>query len=221
MISINLKWLVSIFCACIVVLSVPVSVEADITVDESLEQQKDQSQEQQDISSENEEGSGSPEVEAPSLLGSFIQLLLALAVVIGLIIFVSKFIQKKKGFLKKHNVIENYGGITVGANKSIQTVKIGNRYYVIGVADNIELLMEITDDDTIAQLERQQDEMTDSLKNMALKLRNKSPETKKETTKDQTFSSLFNKELNTMKEGRQKLLHKLKEGKKNNDDSAD
>ncbi|UOQ85587.1 flagellar biosynthetic protein FliO [Gracilibacillus salinarum] len=190
-------------------------------VDDLFEQQGDQSQEQQDNSSEKAQESGSSEVEAPSLFGSFVQLLLALALVVGLIIFISKFIQKKKGFLKKHNVIENYGGITVGANKSIQTVKIGNRYYVIGVADNIELLMEITDDATIAQLETQQDEMTDSLKSMALKWRNKSPEAKKETSTDQTFSSMFHKELNTMKEGRQKLLHKLKEGKKNNDDSAD
>ncbi|WP_208592511.1 flagellar biosynthetic protein FliO [Gracilibacillus suaedae] len=156
-------------------------------------------------------------VESPTFIGSFIKLILALAIVIGLIVLISKYLRKKNGFLKKHQVIENYGGITVGSNKSIQTIKIGDRFYVIGVAENIELLMEITDPVTIEQLIKQE-ETSDSLDKLKAKLTKQPSESTKSS--NQNFTSLFNKELNTMKEGRKKVYQKLKESSQKNDDSS-
>ncbi|SHN16329.1 flagellar biosynthetic protein FliO [Gracilibacillus kekensis] len=166
---------------------------------------------------ETDENSGEePVVDSPNLFFSFLQLLIALALVIGLIIFISKFLQKKNGFLKRHKVIENYGGITVGSNKSIQTIKIGDRFYVIGVADNIELLMEITDNNTIEQLLSQEENTNDSISKIKEKI-TKSTSYSQDQNKN-NFEKLFSKELHTMKEGRKNVYKKLRERKQDYDD---
>ncbi len=143
----------------------PINIEASGMVNDMFDNQEEMQQEQED---ENEAVTDDQleTVDSPSFIGSFIKLIVALAIVIGLIVLISKFLRKKNGFLKRHQVVENFGGISVGSNKSIQTIKIGDRFYVIGVAENIELLMEITDPKTIEQLMKQEetDDSLDKLK---------------------------------------------------------
>ncbi|WP_319958808.1 flagellar biosynthetic protein FliO [Gracilibacillus pellucidus] len=154
-------------------------------------------------------------IQSSSFIGSFIQLLLALAFIIALIVLISKWVKKKNGFLGKQQILENYGGITVGPNKTIQTIKIGERFFVVGVADNIDLLMEITDADTIEKLKNQEEER-DALDKLTSKWKKEPKEIKTNDTSQ--FMSLFNKELSAMKEGRKKVYQKLKESSKDNDD---
>nr|WP_239588154.1 flagellar biosynthetic protein FliO [Gracilibacillus alcaliphilus] len=151
----------------------------------------------------------------PSFLSSLLRLVLALAVVIAIIIFISKFLQKKNKLFKRQQIVENYGGISLGPNKTIQIIKIGNRYFVVGVGDNIELLMEITDGKTIEQLEAES-EPNESLDKLKTKLWNMNQEpNSEENTK--AFSTLFNKEINSMKDGRRKAFEKWKEREKDHD----
>ncbi|WP_091485441.1 flagellar biosynthetic protein FliO [Gracilibacillus orientalis] len=194
----------------------PINIEASGMVNDMFDNQEEIQQEQED---ENEAVTDDQleTVDSPSFIGSFIKLIVALAVVIGLIVLISKFLRNKNGFLKKHQVVENLGGISVGSNKSIQTIKIGDRFYVIGVAENIELLMEITDPKTIDQLMKQE-ETDDSLDKLKAKLIKQPAESSKSSNQD--FTSLFNKELNTMKEGRKKVYQKLKESSQKNNDSS-
>lgn len=214
-IGINLKFLLTILSIAFIIGSFPPTMEASTMVNDMFD-----NEEEIQLEEENEEATDEQLTTAnsPSFIGSFIQLIFALAIVIGLIIFIAKYLRKKNGFLKKHQVIENYGGIAVGSNKSIQTIKIGDRFFVIGVADNIELLMEITDPETIEQL-KNQEETTDSLEKWKSKLVKQPIESSQ--TKNQNFTSLFNKELTTMKEGRKKVYQKLKESSKVNDHSSD
>ncbi|WP_163579874.1 flagellar biosynthetic protein FliO [Gracilibacillus saliphilus] len=219
MINISLKLCISILFISFLVGFSPNNLEARM-VNEILDNQEEIQLEEENQVDESEgvtETDDQLAVESPSFIGSFFKLILALAVVIGLIVLISKFLRKKNGFLKKHQVIENYGGITVGSNKSIQTIKIGDRFYVIGVADNIELLMEITDPNTIEQLMKKE-ETSDSLDKLKAKLTKQPVESTKSS--NQNFTSLFNKELNTMKEGRKKVYQKLKESSRKNDDSS-
>src|SRR5699024_7244223 len=146
---------------------------------------------------------------------SLFKLIVALAFVIGLIVLISKMLQKRNGFLKRHQVIENYGGITVGANKSIQTIKIADQFFVIGVGENIELLMEITDQKTIEQLVTEKEEMPNSIN--AIKEKLQKPSNKTPDQQKQNFEMLFNKELNTMKESRKRIMKKWKERQNRND----
>ncbi len=198
---------------CLLVWASPVNLVASGMVNDMFDNQEEIKQEEE-IDNEAVTDEEHSAVDSPSFIGSFIKLIFALAIVIGLIVLISKYARKKNGFLKKHQVIENYGGITVGSNKSIQTIKIGDRFYVIGVADNIELLMEITDPETMEQL-MIQEETSDSLDKLKAKLTKQPAEPSKNS--NQNFSSLFNKELNTMKEGRKKVYQKLKESSQKND----
>ena len=55
-------------------------------------------------------------------------------------------------------LIENLGGTSVGANRSVQLIKVGNRLLVIGVGDSIQLLREISNEDEINELLAQHNE---------------------------------------------------------------
>jgi flagellar protein FliO/FliZ len=52
----------------------------------------------------------------------------------------------------KRSFIENLGGTSVGPNRSVQLIKVGNRILVIGVADSIQLLTEIDEDEEIKEI---------------------------------------------------------------------
>ncbi|RCW70705.1 flagellar biosynthetic protein FliO [Saliterribacillus persicus] len=148
------------------------------------------------------------EVDSPSFLESFLKLLVALIFVVALIYVVLKFINRKNIFAKKDHVIENLGGISVATNRSIQTIRIGNKFFVIGVGENIELLHEITDPDTIDQLleGKPSDELSSKIPLPWLK---KGTENGEKDQKNQaTFSTMFQKELEGMVTKRKELKAK-------------
>ncbi|SER06657.1 flagellar protein FliO/FliZ [Gracilibacillus ureilyticus] len=151
-------------------------------------------------------------IQSTSFLGSLFKLLIALAVVIGLIYLIANFLKKRNKYLGRNQVLESYGGITLGTNKSVQIVRIGERYFAVGLADNIELLLEITDMETIEQIKQSDDIQTQPLDFIKEKM---TKNDKRETTPPKReFGQLFHKELEEMKEGRKKMLQKMKEKEK-------
>lgn len=70
----------------------------------------------------------------------------ALLFVIFLIYALVKFMNKRNRLLKPFQYVENIGGTSLGQNKSVQLIKVGNRVLVVGVGDNIQLLKEIDDE---------------------------------------------------------------------------
>src|SRR5690625_7861512 len=79
-------------------------------------------------------------------------MIFALLLILALIFFLSKLFNKKNNNLHQLNMMENMGGISVGQNKSIQIVRIGTQFYVVGVGENIDLLKEITDENLQQEL---------------------------------------------------------------------
>jgi flagellar protein FliO/FliZ len=75
----------------------------------------------------------------------FIKMILATIFVVALLYFVLKFVNKKSSMFKKTQVIENLGGVPLGSNRSVQIIKIGNRLFIVGVGENVQLLKEIED----------------------------------------------------------------------------
>lgn len=139
------------------------------------------------------------DADSPSFLDSLFRIVLGLGVVIGLIYFIAKWAKRKTGFSNQNKVISNVGGVPVGQNKQVQIINVGKQYFLIGVGENVELLTEITDEDTIEQLEADHREMEQN------------------TPNNSTWSGvdqLLNKELKSMKASRSKILEKL--GKKFN-----
>lgn len=78
----------------------------------------------------------------------------ALGIVILLIYFLYKMVSKKTKAFHDDGSIHNVGGVSVGANRSVQLVKIGEEILVLGIGDNVELLKEINDPSLIESLTR-------------------------------------------------------------------
>ena len=84
--------------------------------------------------------------------------LFALLFVVGLLLALLKFINRKNRMFDQHRMMKNVGGLSLGQHKSIQLVVIGGSYYLIGVGDEVRLLKEITDPKEIEALESYFDE---------------------------------------------------------------
>ena len=75
----------------------------------------------------------------------FIKMILATIFVVALLYFVLKFVNKKSFMFKSSQLIDNLGGVPLGSNRSVQIIKIGNRLFIVGVGENVQLLKEIED----------------------------------------------------------------------------
>ncbi|KHF39767.1 flagellar biosynthetic protein FliO [Halalkalibacter okhensis] len=90
----------------------------------------------------------------------FAQMISALALVVILIYVLLRFLSKRSRSFRSSKMLENIGGVPLGANKSVQLVKIGDRVLVVGVGDSIQLLKEIEDVKEVESiLHNQQDQI--------------------------------------------------------------
>ncbi|MGM9924121.1 MAG: flagellar biosynthetic protein FliO [Bacillus sp. (in: firmicutes)] len=100
-------------------------------------------------------GDPSPDAEAAAENFSFadiFRMIAAAAFVFALLYFMLRFMGNKSRAYQKGHLITNLGGSSLGGNKSIQIVKIGQAIYVIGVGEEVRLLKEITDESEMEQL---------------------------------------------------------------------
>ncbi|MGO4887769.1 flagellar biosynthetic protein FliO [Anaerobacillus sp. MEB173] len=168
-----LKQTISII-VCLVIYLVPfdssfVQAEQDNkTVLEAIENEKKETQQPDPATEQN--GSVNEEqiadefvVENQSLFFVLIQMLGALIVVIGLIYFLLRFVNKKTQSFRSHQTIQNIGGVGLGANRSVQLIKVGDRLLVVGVGDSIQLIKEIDSDDEVKKIIDQQNSQSDQL----------------------------------------------------------
>ncbi len=147
-----------------------------------------------------------------SLLFDLIKMFFMLGIVLGLIYFLLKFLQKRNKMFQQVRAMENLGGISLGSNKSIQMVKIGSKVYVIGVGNDVNMLTEIDDPKFIEELENKEQnpsQLNASFQSLFQQLRNnkgKQPNKQNEST-IHSFKQLFNDELKTMKEERKNIIN--------------
>ena len=97
------------------------------------------------------ESIATPDASPPSdfstgeLYGSMVQVLVVLAVIVGLIVVLIRFLAgRNKRWSGKRSLLV-HAGIPLGQNKSLQVVEIGDAVYVVGVGENITLLDKIDD----------------------------------------------------------------------------
>ncbi|CAM3891336.1 flagellar biosynthetic protein FliO [Cohnella lubricantis] len=81
-----------------------------------------------------------------------LRIVLVLAFVVGLIIFLLRYIGKRNRGWWMNRTLRSLGGLSVGTNKSLQIVEWNGRIYVLGVGEDVTLLDSITDADTVAAL---------------------------------------------------------------------
>lgn len=142
----------------------------------------------------------------------FLQMIFATVFVIGLLYMTLKLINKKSRSYKSSQLIDNLGGTTLGSNRSVQLVKVGNRILVVGVGENIQLLTEIDDEDECQRIVEEFNQRMDQLvqpSDIVTKILEK---TKRATSKKQRtdeFQFMLKNELKEMNERRKNLYEEM------------
>lgn len=148
----------------------------------------------------------------------FLRMIFATIFVVGLLYIILKFINKKSKSFQKANSVENLGGTSLGANRSVQLVKVGGRILVVGVGENIQLLKEIDNPEEYEQLMKDYNEKMDQMiqpGEFATKLKNKW--LKKREIETNSFSSEFKNQLDQMSGSRKNLLNELERKGRDNE----
>jgi flagellar protein FliO/FliZ len=140
----------------------------------------------------------------------FIRMIFATAFVAALIYFLLKFINKKSMSYKSSQLVENLGGTSLGANRSVQIVKAGNKLLIVGVGENIQLLKEIDDPEEYSQIIQEYNNKMEQLvqpSDIVTKLLKRA---KKDGGNQRSeFSALLKNQLNDMASGRKKMLEEF------------
>ncbi len=147
----------------------------------------------------------------------FVRMILATAFVAALIYFLLKFINKKSMSYKSSQLVENLGGTSLGANRSVQIVKAGNRLLIVGVGENIQLLREIDDPEEYDQVIQEYNNKMEQLMQPSDIVTKLLKRAKKDGGDPQSsnFSALLKSQLNDMASGRKKMLEEIqKKGSK-------
>ncbi|MBR0601296.1 flagella biosynthesis regulatory protein FliZ [Bacillus safensis] len=126
---------------------------------------KDEKESKKDTEKKTTDNQTNPAEEVPSSSVSimdFVKMIGALLFVILLIYGLVRFVGKQNRLLKPFRYVENIGGTTVGQNRSVQLIKVGKRILVVGVADSIQLLKEIDDEQECEAIVKQYEEAMES-----------------------------------------------------------
>ena len=168
-------------------------------------------------------GAGEDETEsASSSIGVFdyIKVLLALGLVIGLLIFILKMLNRKNMAYQQNSLMKNLGGISVGAQKSVQLLQIGNRLYIVGVGEDISLIREIDNPEEMEQIlsyyeNKQEITTVPFLTEILSKLK---PAKNVQYEQSASFNDLFNEKLKKIRKERTEELEGWKEKEKDKDE---
>lgn len=177
--------------------------------------------------SNDKSGSKSTEEESSKVgvtAWDYIKTLFALIFVVGLLYGLLKFINRKNRLYDKNRLMKNLGGLSLGQQKSIQLIAVGDTYYLVGVGEDIRLLKEITDEKEIASLLEyyEEPEMTSYQGPLEKLLTKFSPLNKvktKESEGQQTeFGEVLNQRLTELKAERKRQLDRLTEKERSKDE---
>lgn len=149
----------------------------------------------------------------------YIKILLSLVVVLALLIGVLKFLNKRNLNYQQNSIVRNIGGLSVGAQKSVQLLHIGNQLYIIGVGENVQLIKEITDPAEVEQvLAYYNDKQTSygTTPYIAQLLKKKS--TKNIDKQGQNFGTILDQRLSEIKKERSNELNRWKEKESDNNE---
>lgn len=82
----------------------------------------------------------------------FLKMIFALVFVLMLLYLLLKLLNRKFKLPQESKYLQNLGGVSLGQNKSVQMIKIGNRILILGVGETIELLREIEDEEEYKEI---------------------------------------------------------------------
>ena len=144
-----------------------------------------------------------------SLIFNVIKMIFALFFILALIYLLLHFLKRRNKLFQIPHILENLGGISVGQNKSIQLVRIGEKIYVVGVGENVEMLQELTDQAIKEELLQKDQQQVKTVPMLQQLFKNQFMGTKE--NKKETFSTTLEDELHKIKESRTSIIDKYSE----------
>lgn len=156
------------------------------------------------LNNENESSSS----KTGSVIINILKIIFALALVLVLIYVLLTLLKRKNNLSKHSQALENLGGISVGQQKSIQIIRIGEKVYAVGIGNDVTMLDEITDENVIRQLEESANMEVPALSFMQQLFSNKKQENHDDnkSVTNQQFSSQLDNELDKLKAKREQLI---------------
>ena len=123
-------------------------------------------------------------------------------------------VAEKGNVSPKLQTVKTLGGATLGGNRSVQMVKVGNSILVVGVGENVQLLKEInneTEIEEILQAYNQRIEQMVQPKDLLTKLTHVWKKLKQTAIFDQnsSFKEEFEKQLHEMKVQRKRFFKSI------------
>lgn len=147
-------------------------------------------------------------------LWDYIKVLFALVFVLGLLLFVLRFLNKKNIAYQQTPGIQNLGGISVGPQKSVQVLKVGSQVLIVGVGDDVRVLSEVKDAQEVDAILNSFDyEIVGQSKPHMFELFNKLKKNKTTHTTGESgkeFGKVFDKTLSELKKERSDELDRWK-----------
>lgn len=173
---------------------------------------------EENISEDNTQDADTESTESASVnigFWDYIKVLIALVFVLGLLLFILKYLNKRNLNYQQNAVIKNIGGLSVGQQKSVQLLLIGKSIYVVGVGEDIRLLKEIDSEQEIEQLLDQVDGNQKFVSTTPYVAELFKKFTKKERPQDVSnhpkFNDMFNEKIGRLKQQRSDELERWKE----------
>lgn len=161
-----------------------------------------------------------PDAEQASSVGidvfDVLRMIAALVFVVALLYALLKFLSKKSRSFQETQLVQHLGGTSLGANRSVQVVKIGERVLVLGIGEDVSLLTEIDDEAERAKLiaaNEQIAEMDTDWMHALSKWKNRKTEPESEA-KAATFQQELEQKMNAIRKERGQMLDQLKENQK-------
>jgi flagellar protein FliO/FliZ len=164
------------------------------------------------VESENEGSNQVEGAEASKPDNAFmllIKLVFYTLIVIALIYTLVRFLAIRQRKMQHNQVFQSLGGTPLGANKSLQLVKVGGKVYLLGVADQISLIKEITDPEETSIIERDLEEPDSIISKNFLELFKSKEKIDDQGRPTNSFQDLFNRSLRQQKEHLEKMEHQL------------
>lgn len=153
----------------------------------------------------------------------YIKIVLALLFVVGLLFFVLKLVNRNNKKYQSNQLLQNLGGVSVGQQKSVQLLKVGDSLFLIGVGDDVNVLKEITDEQEqqrLIQLHEDKQEFAAQVSYITELYSNVKQKFTKQEAKEETkpFKNELDEKLAQIKKNRQQSLDGWNQKEKKEDE---
>ncbi|MGG5252937.1 flagellar biosynthetic protein FliO [Neobacillus sp. SM06] len=159
-----------------------------------------------------QKGSATTAATVGITIWDFVRMIFATIFVVALLYFLLKFINKRSKSFKSTQLVENLGGTSLGANRSVQIVKIGSGLFIVGVGENVQMLKEIDNvqerKEILAEYNNKMEQLVQP-SDIVTKLFERTKNWQPQKAKSLPFSSLLKTQLEEMANGRKKLFEEM------------